>query len=101
MSQQQTQQTAAKKKIEEQAATAVETPTKRTVKYTRLGSASVDTLEVDAGTKLQDVLTMKGAGNRGEVRVNRGGKAITLDRGAELQDGDTVVFIPQTIQGGR
>ena len=71
------------------------------VRYTRLGSAQVVDLEVDASLTLDDVLKSKGASGRGEVRVKRDGVAITLNRTDKLQEGDTILYIPNAIQGGR
>lgn len=70
------------------------------IKFTVLGSSQVDTLEVDEGTRLKDIITLKKAGAVGEIRVSRNNKSLALDREEELQEGDTVVWIKQRISGG-
>lgn len=58
--------------------------------------ADVEEIEVDAGTKVRDIIEYKGWEKSKEIRHNRE----DADLDAELKEGDMVVVVPEAVQGG-
>lgn len=91
-------QTAGRRHSEEEVE---EAPSTISVKFTRLTQDSAEVLEVKPGTTISDILEEKKVPERAEVRVKRGDETLTVSKDSELQDGDFIVVIPHSIQGGR
>lgn len=66
------------------------------VKVAKLGGR-VSEVSLEEGTTVQDAITASGL-EQGQLKARLNGEATTL--GIEVEDGDVITLVPQTIKGG-